>query len=243
MSRTHKNKIKTIDTLPICNWDYPKVLVHIPLERALSHSDRVFPNFWGIARQGVDAIFLPYGEVCQTINRAIQLFLETDHTHFLILDNDHEHPLDIIQRLARWVVADRSVQVVGGVNFRRCAPFDPCAYFSDEHGIYTKEYDGWDWGAGLVEVERLGAGCILIDRKVFEKLEHPWWAWDYSRKTEQGRNPSPDIHFSMKCREIGIKLYVDTTTTSPHIATFGVGKENYQQYCINNLKEGENAQI
>jgi len=244
---SHKKlkKVRTIDTLPIANWDYPKVMVHIPLERALSYSDRITPLLWGIARQGVNAIFLPYGEVCQTINRAIRMFLDTQHTHLLILDNDHEHPVDIIQRLARWVIADRNVQVVGGVNFRRSAPFEPCAYFQDEgdNRIYTKEYSGWDWDAGLIEVARMGAGCILIDRKVFEQMKAPWWEWDYSRETPEGRNPSPDIRFCKKCKELGIKLYVDTTTTSPHIATYGVGKENYKIYCDRTLEEEKNAEI
>lgn len=242
MSRKrHEKKVNTIDTLPVANWDYPRVVVHIPLERALSYSDRVLPNLWGIARQGVDAIFLPYGEVCQTINRAIQIFLETDGTHLLIMDNDHEHPVDIIQRLSRWVVGDRGVLVVGGVNFRRAAPFEPAAYFQDngDTRFYTKDYNGWDWGAGLVEVKAMGAGCILIDRKVFEAMKAPWWAWDYSRTDDKGRNPSPDVNFCQKCSEIGIKLYVDTTTTSPHVATFAVSKENYKVYCETNVVNKE----
>jgi predicted peroxiredoxin len=234
--RKDKNKkepIIGIDEYPIASWTYPKVLVHIPLERALSHADRVLPALWGIARQGVDALFLPYGEVCQTINLAIKIFLETDSTHLLILDDDHEHPQDIIQRLARWVVKDPSVQVVGGVNFRRGEPFDPCAYWLDEEDdkFFTHTYDQWDWDAGLIEVDRMGAGCVLIAREVFEKLKYPWWAWDYTVSGKDSRNRTPDIKFCMDCKDNGVKLYVDTTTTSPHITTFAVGKETFKKYC------------
>jgi len=243
---SHRKKMTTfrgIDTLPICSWTYPKVLVHIPLERALSYSDRVLPYLFGIARQGPDALFLPYGEVCQTINIAIDMFLKEEKlTHLLLLDNDHEHPLDIVQRLSRWVVRDKNVQVVGGVNFRRCEPFEPMAMWLTEDGRnYTNTYKKWDWDAGLIEVDKLGAGCLLIAREVFEKIPRPWWEWDYSKTAPDGRNSSPDMRFCEKCAENGIKLYVDVSTTSPHIATFGVDKSTFKMYCDNHPEMDEEA--
>lgn len=235
-----QNIIRGTDTLPIALWDYPKVMVFIPLERSLPYADRTVPALWGIARQGADALFVDTGEVCQTINYGISIFLkEKQMTHFLILDNDHIHPIDIIQRLARWVEKDRSVQVVGGVNFRRSEPFDPAIFWKDNEvpdKYYTKEYDEIDWEAGLIEVDAIGAGCLLIAREVFEKLEQPYWEWGYSKvEKTNGRSPSPDVIFSEKCRNIGVKLYADTTTTSPHLTKYAVDKRVYQKYCNESL--------
>ena len=101
-------------------------------------------------------------------NQAAIALLKSDFTHLLMLDIDHVHPYNIVQRLARWVIMDNGIQVVGGLNYRRSEPHDPCAYRMDENGaMYAIEFDKDN--SQLVEVDRLGTGSILIAREVFEK--------------------------------------------------------------------------
>lgn len=220
---------KVLDTKPIAAWPWPRVVAGVLQERAMSHSDDVFYNFWAIAQQGLPVIPMPYGRTDVTRNKmAIQL-LRSDHTHLLMLDIDHKHPWDIVQRLARWVLADKEIKVVGGINFRRSAPFEPCAGYWGNDDLW---YPPTEWKPGLLKVDMLGTGSILIAREVFELIPPPWFYNDYSMAWKDIW-PGEDIMFSKLCNEYGIDLYVDTTTTSPHLADSLIGEGTFKQHLEN----------
>lgn len=222
-----KEQQETLNTYPIAAWKYPRVLVGIPMERAISHADKVFWQFMAIAKQGPAFLPIPYMRTDLYRNKAAANLLQSDFTHLLMLDVDHIHPVNIIQQLARWVLLDRKkFQVIGGLNFRRGEPYEPCAFQVDNNGdIYTMA----EWEQGLVKVDALGTGSILIAREVFEQLEPPWFFNDYSEAWKDNY-PGEDIGFSAKCRAAGIGLYVDTTTTSPHMIDSQVTEETYRSY-------------
>jgi len=197
---------------PICDWDYPKVVIFIPLERTMSYVDGVLPSFMNIARRGANFIWADYGAVAMTRNVASFKFLGTDFTHILMLDLDHQHPADIVERLAKWVIAFPEVNVVGGLNYGRRPPHAPCAHIKlgDEWVIPTQFEHGT-----LTSVDMLGTGSILINREVFEDIEPPWFIDDFSM-WETGYFAGEDTTFSKKCRAQGISLYVDPDVSSPH---------------------------
>jgi hypothetical protein len=59
----------------------------------------------------------------------------------------------------------------------------------------------------------VGAGCMLVDMQVFNRLKDPYFLWT------QGREPggvSEDFYFCEKCREAGIPIHVDTTVRVIH---------------------------
>lgn len=205
-----------LNTLPIMQWPFPRVLVAFLLERSISYADLVFPTIVQIAAQGPVILNMPYQRTDLARNRAAIELLKTDFTHLLMLDIDHIHPHDIVQRLARWPLADpKKYQVVGGLNFRRSEPHDPCAYTYDEtdQSMWTIE---WDDDTEILEVDRLGTGSIMIAREVFETMEPPWFYNDYTQGWRDSW-PGEDIGFSRKCKDAGIKMWVDCKTTSPHI--------------------------
>ena len=220
---------KVLETWPVRSWDWPRIVLGVPQERAMSYSDSVFYNFFAIAQQGVPIIPMPHGRIDVTRNKfAIQL-LRSDFTHLLMLDIDHKHPWDIVQRLARWVLADDKIQIVGGMNYRRSAPFEPCAGFWGNDGLW---YPPAEWEPGLMKVDMLGTASILIAREVFELIPPPWFANDYSL-VWQDTWPGEDIGFSKLCNEYGIDLHVDTTTISPHLADSLVGEGTYRKHLEN----------
>jgi len=60
----------------------------------------------------------------------------------------------------------------------------------------------------------VGAGCCLIDMKVFDRLEDPYFLWT------QGREPdgvSEDFYFFEKVRNTGIPIHVDTQVRCRHL--------------------------
>ena len=208
-------KKNVLEQYPILNWAFPRILVAFLLERTISYADLVFPSIVQIAAQGPVILNMPYMRTDLARNRASMELLKTDFTHLLMLDIDHVHPTDIIQRLARWVLKDpKKYQVVGGLNFRRSEPYDPCAYkVGPDNSMHTIT---WEKDDEIMEVDRLGTGSILIAREVFETIPPPWFWNDYSQSWRDAW-PGEDIGFNKKCVENGIKMWVDLTVTSPHI--------------------------
>lgn len=208
-------KKSVLEQLPIASWTFPRILVAFLLERTISYADLVFPAILQIAAQGPVILNMPYQRTDLARNRASMELLKSNFTHLLMMDIDHVHPADIIQRLARWVVKDpKKYQVVGGLNFRRSEPYDPCAYRIGQDGsMWTI---AWEKEDEILEVDRLGTGSILIAREVLETIPPPWFVNDYSQAWRDAW-PGEDIAFSKKCKEHGIPMWVDLTVTSPHI--------------------------
>lgn len=199
-----------------------KIAVGIPMERSVQ--DAAFVHFWNVARRGWPLIDHLYGRTDVNRNKMARLLLETDFTHLFMMDLDHLHPADIVERHARWVLEDPTRLVVGGLHFRRGEPFEPCAFvFGPDNALHAPV----EWEPGLAPVHALGHGTILIHRSVFERLGQPWWAYDYG-SAEEGVYPSEDMYFSYLCREAGITLWCDTTTTSPHLITSVVDEGTFR---------------
>jgi len=234
-------KKNVLEQYPIMSWAFPRILVAFLLERTISYADLVFPACMQIAAQGPVVLNMPYQRTDLARNRASMELLKSDFTHLLMLDIDHVHPHDIIQRLAKWVVADpKNYQVVGGLNFRRSEPYDPCAYkIGDDGSMYTI---AWEKDDEIVEVDRLGTGSILIAREVLETIPPPWFVNDYSQGWRDAW-PGEDIGFNKLCVQHGIKMWVDVTVTSPHITPAIIDGATWQKWAANNqdLMEARDA--
>lgn len=201
------------------------IAVGIPMERTLS--DWAFVHFWQIANRGWKLIDHVYGRTDINRNRmGMWLLNNPEYTHVLMLDLDHLHQPDIVERLGAWVLDDPSRKVVSGLHFRRAAPFDPCAFLFGQDG---RLHAPVEWSPGLFEVHAVGHGSILISREVFEALPLPWWAYTYD-SVDDNIFPSEDLWFSHLCREAGIKMWVDTTVTSPHIILNIVDGDTFRRY-------------
>lgn len=223
---SQEESLKVLEIWPIAAWPWPRVVAGILQERAMGHADDVFYDFWAIAQQGLPAMRMSYGRTDVVRNKMALELLKSDFTHILMLDIDHKHPWDIVQRLSKWILLDPSKMVIGGLNFRRGPGYDPCAYLLGNDGLL---YPPSEWEKGLVQVDAIGTGSILIAREVFEQIPPPWFFNDYSRVWENAW-PGEDIGFSKVCRENGIKLWMDTTVTSPHMIDAWVDESSYRQY-------------
>ena len=210
-----------LDTYPVQSWPWPRIAVYVPLLPCLPDAPRVFGNFWAIAQQGVPLINAGYGEIAMQRCKVAEHLLESTYTHVLMLDHDHEHPYDIVQALAKRVIEDPRRLIVGGLVFRRTAPYDPALMLMDKRGDYWRSTE---WESGVVEVDALSTACVLIHRSVFEHLTRPWFFYDYSGAEEGGKDwvrMTEDINFCRKARAAGLRIWVDTTVCSPHIPSDG----------------------
>lgn len=201
------------------------IVVGIPMERTLT--DWAFIHFWQIARRGWPLIDHVYGRTDINRNRMAKWLRDNpEYSHILMLDLDHMHMPNIVERLASWVLDDPSRLVVSGLHFRRAAPFDPCAFvFGPDGQLHAPA----TWEPGLFEVHAVGHGSILIAREVFERLPEPWWAYTYEG-VEENLFPSEDMWFSHICRGGGVKMWVDTTVTSPHLIHNLVDGDTFKRF-------------
>jgi hypothetical protein len=225
---------KRLGQLPIMSWEYPRVAVCVLRERSISYADEVLPNLINIFAQGVTPIEMDYTRTDLARNKVSMHFLKTDFTHLLMLDIDHTHPMDIVQRLSRWflydklsggqLVEDGPAWVIGGLNFRRSYPHDPCAFVLDENGRVCAPKE---WGDGLMRVNLLGTGSMMIAREALEAVPPPWFWNDYSQAWGDVY-PGEDLGFCRKLIEHKIPVFADTTVTSPHITTRSIDENDYR---------------
>lgn len=206
-----------------------RVMVGVLPERNGVPSAECLFDLIAIAQHGHPFVRMSYTRTDLARNSlAEHLLKEEQFTHLLMLDADHRHPHDIVERLSRWVIEDPERQVVAGLAFRRGRPFDPCMYMESNDGT-GRVYVPAEWEPGLLRVDLVGTAAILISRRVFERLPRPWFAFDYSGADKQ-QYPGEDIWFSRLCQRTGIPIYVDTTTVSPHLMESWINEQTFRTY-------------
>ncbi len=226
---------------PVASWPWPRIAVFVPLEKAWPHSDRLFPSFIQVAQSGVPFLWQPAGRTDVVRNEVGYAVKESRFTHVLMLDSDQTHRGDIVQVMARHVIDDPEKLIVGGVYHRRGEPYEPLAFNLTDDGRY--ESIRLNGHGGLVEVTGfMGTGCMLINRRVFEILEPPWFWYDYSMATRQSGRVwiTEDVTFCLAAHKAGIRMWVDTSIDSQHASTSFIGRRTYESYW--NMKERQHEE-
>ncbi len=203
-------------------------VVGIPMERNGVPTANIFWAFIHIAQQGWPMIRSDYQRTDLARNTLAEHCLREGFTHVVMLDGDHLHDNKTVGRLLRWAIKDRAkYQVVGGLHYRRGAPYDPQAFIREPGGkLYTYE----EWPKAIMQVNIIGMASVCIAREVFEKLPRPWFKYDYPEGVTDGRYPSEDIAFCKACESAGIPIWVDTTITSPHLIEDYADEVTFRRY-------------
>lgn len=134
------------------------------------------------------------------------------YDYVFFLDSDVIVPPDAIVRLY-----DSHFPIISGVYHSKrdcvCAwkeiPQDDPTYNYYNRYIPLKELKS-RW----LDVDVVGSGCILIDTRVFEQIERPYYYWEVMR--EGGGAVSEDFHFCEKARRAGFKIMLDTSVLCGH---------------------------
>ncbi len=137
----------------------------------------------------------------------------------MFLDDDVIPPPDTYARLAR-----HNRDIVSGLYYRRQPPICPVAMKLDGEGK-PQWVTQWNPPNSLVEVDLVGAGCLLIHRRVLERTPQPWFEWEIGKTSApQGRNAmSEDFAFCLRAKEHGFKVHLDTSIQCEHV---GLGQSN-----------------
>jgi hypothetical protein len=143
-------------------------------------------------------------------NHLAQLAVEGGFQWLFFLDDDVVPPPDAFFRLAA-----HKQDIVSGLYFRRHIPVVACM---QRERKWVTAFNMPD----LIEVELVGAGCLLISTAALRKIPKPWFEWRCHRADlPEDQRTSEDFSFAMSARKAGFRVLVDTAVQCEHV---GPGK-------------------
>lgn len=168
-------------------------------------------------------------------NRLCAEFLRTEDEWLLMVDADATlHPLTLL-RLLSW-----QRPVVGALAFSRYGPMFPTVYRGqpqapEKRGFLIQVDAVRSWlqehpemigsearvkepqeAGDLVEVDRTGAHCLLIQREVLEAIRPPWFVSKDDGPDSTGLGVGEDFYFCGQVQEAGYPIYVDMGCMAGH---------------------------
>jgi len=148
------------------------------------------PDGWGIE-----------GALNYDFTHAVNYMAERFKGDYLFfLDDDNAFHPTVLKRLLA-----HNLDVVGALYFERKPPFAPMPRRYRKPLLLHKP--------GLCEVDETGTSGLLVHRRVFDRLEQPWFV---SGDNPDGTYTSPDYYFCGKAREAGFRVWVDTSVWLAH---------------------------
>jgi|TARA_Y100000310_G_scaffold343311_1_gene450340 hypothetical protein len=164
-------------------------------------------------------------------NRAVDSAREYECTHLLIVDDDMVFEEDAALRLLNWKLPIVSATYIMNrdpyiPNVRRRAGSD---WDYDQDGLWFDMEASRHQQIPLLEVDSTGAGFILIDMRVFDLLEKPYYFMAVN-PDDPTSFMGEDTYFMFKCRDVGIPVVLDCGLEVGHIGTFTYTMDNFRAY-------------
>jgi len=147
-------------------------------------------------------------------NKIVKKFLASNCEWLLMIDADIVPPKDILDmtKHGKKIVSATVLGMKNGI------PHPLIMKMNEENGMYhmvsLDKYKEELRDDGLIEIDGSGTGCILIHREVLEKMEPPWFRFQYNKFGDV--KYSEDYRFSQRAKEMGYKIYCDTNMPCKH---------------------------
>jgi len=165
-------------------------------------------------------------------NKLVSRFLKTDCEWIFFIDTDTVPPLNALDMIKH------NLDICSGYYYQ----------WSDGHLIpliFKKSKGRYEPNSGkptkiknVVEVDGTGAGCLLINRKVFENIEKPYFLTPCN---DEGFVVSTeDIYFFKKAIKAGFKVHIDRSVVADHIKTINLTEIAKWNYEISHKKTNKN---
>jgi len=151
-------------------------------------------------------------------NYCVHKALAEQCTHILFVDDDMTFPPDTLDKLLA-----HGKEIVGVYSFSRSLPLTPTVAFINEDGTH-KPHDSiarFVRPTELFEVFSIGMGVALIDMKIFNVIDKPWFSWNVH---ENGKIlMGEDAWLCKQARATGLHIYCDPTLEIGHIGEYNYG--------------------
>lgn len=153
--------------------------------------------------------------VVENRNWISESFMRTDCTHLMTIDDDV-----CVQPDAITCLLDLNTDIAVG-----CYPFGQSQGRNGLRVCVSVDCgDGWlaKWPTENLEVERSGAGCMLIHRRVFEKLGKPPFSWPLHpmRSPKCTDTRGEDCRFCDNARAVGFTILCHAGVKCGHYGRF-----------------------
>ena len=144
------------------------------------------------------------------LNADYLLFLDDDHVIDWENTSKPNERYGFVQTLLGHMQEDPDMGICGVLYYHRGGQCLPVVMKEGKDGghYYIREDEITD---SLQEVAVQGGGCMLINMNVFDRIEGPWFVPEHKHGT--------DIQICNKVREIGKKVFCDTSIVIGHVLT------------------------
>jgi len=145
-----------------------------------------------------------------------QLAIDNNHDYLLFIDSDTICRSDILDKLY-----DRNKDIIGGIYSLRCGKqHGPAIYNYVKEKDTFAQYKYWPINDGVIKVDGIGTGLLLIKVSALKKIPAPRFAYLECRTPDKNGNRrrlGEDLSFCKRCAEQGIKIYADTHIWVGHL--------------------------
>lgn len=216
MTKKSQNTTKQTVKVPTVQ-KMPKIYIAIP---AMNEVYTEFANDLAhttafLARMNIEThLGFSIGSVITVGRRAlVEQFLKTDCDYLWWLDSDMKFPPDTAIKLM-----NRNKDIVGCNYRRRRFPDASFVTLVGELGNF-KALETTDKSPPLELCDAIPHGCVLIKRRVYEKMAKPYYVQEW--RNDIDREISEDVYFSLKAKESGFEIWIDhdISRSISHIGT------------------------
>ena len=210
---------------PTAFWDSYELVMHhlgsgqtnalLPAERAVTDVRRIKSTAFPI-------------DVAR--NEVVREFLDKSEAEYLFfMDADMTFPPDVVGRL---LAHDKPV-ISARYHMRR-APYHAVAYVKHRTLDGPLRYAPVHFGQGVFEIERGGAGALLIRRAVVERIRarigDNWFRYQRGPEAPHDMTVSEDFWFFQQAREAGFPCWLDWDCECEHLQEMGINRSWNEAY-------------
>lgn len=135
----------------------------------------------------------------------------------LMLDTDVAFDPDFAARLVATMYRF-NLDVVTGIYSYKRPPHYPVLYIFNHDTERHEIVNNWDRTSDIFQVDSAGGGCLLVRRRVFERITGDLGESPFNRIKQKGEDHS----FFIRCRTLGIPCYCAWKVEMAHLEFQGI---------------------
>jgi len=158
----------------------------------------------------IQVVFYQGAYIHESRNKVAEAAIKDGSTHLMFIDYDMVFPESGITTLL-----SRGKEVIGGLYNARKFPLSLAAFGLDSDN-FTRILSHSEVPQEPFKVGAMGAGFLLIETGVFNKIEQPYFSVEPWGNGTIGE----DVYFCIKAGKVGIEVWADPTIPLKHIGDY-----------------------